>query len=85
MIFKSRLTAPSSKPVPVPTVNAEVEAPSGNSSRSAGEEEACGEAGALGSPVEAADTGVAAAKEEACGETCAQGEAVEAAFDDPET
>jgi hypothetical protein len=87
MIFKSRLTAPASKPLPDPTVNAEVEAvgEAADTNVAAVEEETRGEARALGSPVGAADTDVAAAEEEACGEACKLDEAVEAAFDDPET
>ena len=42
------------------------------------EEEICGEARALGRPVEAADTDVAAAEEEACGEARALEDPVEA-------
>jgi len=84
MIFKSRLTAPASKPLPDPTVNAEVEAvgEAADTNVAAVEEETRGEARALGSPVEEADTDVAAAEEEACEDARALGSPVEAADTD---
>ena len=86
MIAKSRFTASSSKPVPDPTVKTEFDnvGEAADTDAAAAEEVTCGEARALGGPVEAADTD-AAAEEVTCVEARALADPVGVADTDAAT